>query len=118
MASLPYTLGIMTVSLLTMLADREGERAGGSADHGGRAGAGRAAGLSVGLAWGTMAAGLWALDLTPAIWGILAVAILALGPAPESRTAASWNALSIRLQLLFSRDPGAPSAGRISSPRF
>lgn len=112
MASLPYTLGIMTVSLLTMLADREGDEQAGQRTTAVALGAGRAAGLSVGLAWGTMAAGLWALDLTPAVWGILAAAILALGPGLDSRTAASWNALSIRLQLLFLviLAPQAPAA--------
>ena len=100
-ASLPYALGIMTVSLLTMLADLEGDERAGQRTTAVALGPRRAAAASTALAWGTMGTGLWARDLTPALWGTLAAAVLALGPAPESRGAGSWNALSIRLQLLF-----------------
>jgi len=100
-ASLPYALGIMTVSLLTMLADLEGDEKAGQRTTAVALGSRRAVAAATALAWATMAAGLWARDLTPALWGTLAAAILALGPGPGSRTAASWNAVSVQLQLLF-----------------
>ncbi|HEY6221373.1 MAG TPA: hypothetical protein VIX13_02450, partial [Candidatus Eisenbacteria bacterium] len=111
-ASLPYALGIMTVSLLTMLADLEGDEQSGQWTTAVALGPRKASAASIALAWGTMTAGLWARDLTPAVWGALAAAILALGPGPESRTAGWWNAVSIRLQLLFLAilAPQAPAA--------
>jgi len=100
-ASLPYALGIMAVSLLTMLADLEGDEEAGQRTTAVALGPRRAAAAATALAWGTMGTGLWTADLTPTLWGALAAAILALGPGAESRAAGSWNALSIRLQLLF-----------------
>ena len=111
-ASLPYALGIMSVSMITMLSDLDGDAKSGQRTTAVALGPRRAAASSTALAWGTTAAGLLALDLTPALWGALAASILALGPGPESRTAASWNALVIRLQLLFLAilAPQAPAA--------
>ena len=100
-AALPYAFGIMTVSLLTMLADRDGDQRAGQKTTAVLLGPRKAAALSTALAWGTMGAGLLVSELTPALWGALAAAILALGPEPESRAAGSWNALSVQLQLLF-----------------
>jgi len=100
-AALPYGFGIMTVSLLTMLADRDGDQRVGQRTTAVLLGTRRAAALSTALAWGTMGAGLFVSELTPALWGALAAAILTLGPEAESRPAGSWNALSVQLQLLF-----------------
>jgi 4-hydroxybenzoate polyprenyltransferase len=100
-AALPYALGIMTVSLLTMLADLEGDERVGQRTTAVALGSRRTAAASSALAWGTMGTGLLAGELMPTLWGALAAALLALGPEPESRTAGWWNTLSIRLQLLF-----------------
>ena len=100
-ASIPYALGIMAVSLLTMLADREGDLRAGQGTSAAALGPERAAAAATALAWGAMGAGLWAGELAPALWGAPAATALALGAEPRARAAASWNALAIRLQLLF-----------------
>lgn len=100
-AAVPYALGIMTVSLLTMLADLGGDERAGQRTTAVALGSARAEAASRALAWGTMGAGLWAGELTPTLWGALAVALLSLGARPESRDPAFWSSRSIQLQLLF-----------------
>ncbi len=100
-AALPYALGIMTVSLLTMLADLSGDERAGQRTTAVALGPIRTETAARALAWGTMGAGLWTGELTPTLWGLLAAVLLALVPGQESRAPSSWNALAIRLQLLF-----------------
>lgn len=100
-ATLPYALGIMTVSLLTMLPDAAGDQRAGQRTTAVAFGVRRTATAARALAWGTMGAGLWTGELIPALWGLIAAALLALIPDEESRAASAWNVLSIRLQLLF-----------------
>jgi len=97
-ASLPYALGVLTVSLLTMMADEPGDREVGQRTSAVRLGRSGAARLLTALSWATAGAGLLALEAAPALWGVTACAMLAPG-AP--RDAASSTVAAIRLQLLF-----------------
>jgi len=100
-AALPYALGIMTVALLTMLADLEGDARAGQRTTAVALGRARTAGAAGALAWGTFGAGLGAGELIPTLWGALAAALLGLGADAGMRAPSGWNALAIRLQLLF-----------------
>jgi 4-hydroxybenzoate polyprenyltransferase len=100
-AALPYALGIVTVSLVTMLADRAGDERVGQRTSVVALGPRRAAAVASALAWATMTVGLWNGELTPALWGATAGTILSLTPDPNLISPGSWNARSIWLQLLF-----------------
>lgn len=99
-AASPYALGILSTSLLTMVADRYGDEIVGQRTTVVSLGAARAATLSLALAWGALLLGIWRGELVPALWGAVAVTVLGLGAEPEPG-AGAWNALAIRLQLVF-----------------
>jgi 4-hydroxybenzoate polyprenyltransferase len=101
-AALPYALGIMTVALLTMLADLPGDERAGQRTTAVAFGPIRTETAARALAWGTLGTGLWAGDLTPTLWGALAAALIGLGAGAKSGSeSSSWNALSVQLQLIF-----------------
>ncbi|HEX7076995.1 MAG TPA: UbiA family prenyltransferase [Candidatus Eisenbacteria bacterium] len=106
-ASLPYAIGVGSVSLLTMIADAPGDAAAGQRTLAVRLGADRSWALAGLLAWGAALTGLIAVEAAPAIWGVAAGATLGLGPDRSRRTAAGApgarrvNRLAIGLQLLF-----------------
>ena len=100
-ASGSYALGILTTSLVTMLADRAGDERAGQVTTAVRLGCERSADGALLLAWATLAAALATLELVPALWAVVAVTALATGEKPRERSAASWNSLAVGLQLLF-----------------
>ncbi|HSQ60464.1 MAG TPA: UbiA family prenyltransferase [Acidobacteriota bacterium] len=112
----PYAAGIASVSLLTMIADREGDRAAGQATTAVRIGADRAQRIAIGLAGVAAALGLARSDAAPGLWGLAAAAWIALAPAAGSRANGaarapdSWIRDAVVLQialaaLLLARTP-------------
>lgn len=112
-ASVPYAIGIASVSLLTMIADRAGDEATGQRTLAVRLGGEGAWTLAGLLAWGAAVTGLLAVEAVPALWGLAAAAALGLadgggesdapGPAPSGSEAGAVpvNRVAILLQLLF-----------------
>ncbi|HEU4335106.1 MAG TPA: UbiA family prenyltransferase [Candidatus Eisenbacteria bacterium] len=78
----PYAAGIASVSLLTMIADREGDRAAGQETTAVRIGSAAAERLALGFACLAAALGLARSDAVPGLWGAAAAAWIGLGP-PE-----------------------------------
>ncbi|HEY6571775.1 MAG TPA: hypothetical protein VI198_00535, partial [Candidatus Eisenbacteria bacterium] len=110
--SIPYAFGIATVSLVTMLADRGGDRAVGQRTTAVALGPRGSVNAALGMAVATSASGLVEGSWAPGLWGFLAIAALALfAPAlPESGAERggggdgdreAWNRIAIALQLAF-----------------
>jgi len=110
--AVPYALGIATVGLTTMLADRAGDEAVGQRTTVVALGPVRAGNLALSLAVGTSAAGLAGGAWAPSLWGFLAMAAIALfAPAVSASRADSgsggsgerekWNRIAIGLQIAF-----------------
>jgi 4-hydroxybenzoate polyprenyltransferase len=87
-ASTPYALGVAALTLLTMIADLEGDERSGARTTAVVLGLPAAARFAGALAWGTAVAGLWTRDLTPALWGTVIGAGLGWEVAPAPR---AWN---------------------------
>lgn len=94
-ASIPFALGIGTVGLITMLADRAGDEAVGQRTTAVVLGEARAKSLATVLAFLTFATGLSLGAWAPAVWGLLATAWLGLAVLP------AWNRVAVALQVLF-----------------
>jgi 4-hydroxybenzoate polyprenyltransferase len=94
--AVPYALGIATVGIVTMLADRPGDERAGQRTTAVALGAAQSARLALALALLTMASGLVAGAWAPALWGALAVAWLGLGAGPHA-----WNRDALALQIVF-----------------
>lgn len=110
--ALPYALGIAAVGVITMLADRTGDDAVGQRTTVVALGPRRSVNLALGLAVATSAAGLAVGAWAPGLWGLLAIAAMALfAPAgPPSRAERGiggggeregWNRIAIALQVAF-----------------
>ncbi|MEK7314566.1 MAG: UbiA family prenyltransferase [Candidatus Eisenbacteria bacterium] len=108
--AIPYAFGIATVGLITMLADREGDEAVGQRTTVVTLGRRSAVSLTLGLAAATSIAGLASGAWTPGLWGILALAAVALFAPPEGgapgdgdgdRERARWNRIAVALQITF-----------------
>jgi 4-hydroxybenzoate polyprenyltransferase len=97
-AALPYALGVMTVSVLTMLADEPGDRTSGQRTTAVALGPRRARDLALALAWGTTFSGWIALEAVPLLWGGVAAAAISLGRVREGP---GWTPVVIALQLAF-----------------
>lgn len=106
----PYALGIATVGLITMLADRDGDGAVGQRTTVVALGRRRAVSLALGMAASTSIAGFASGAWTPGLWGVLALAAVALFAPPESgapgdrggdRERAGWNRIAVVLQIAF-----------------
>lgn len=95
-----YVLGVASIALCTMIADRAGDEAAGLRTTAVVLGETRARWCAVGLAAGS---GLWGLctsDMVPALWGALAGAWLTVaGQRLAGRDA--WNRAAIGLQASF-----------------
>lgn len=110
-ASLPYAGGIVTVGLVTMLADREGDVAAGQRTSTVAWGARRSAAAAVVAAILTAALGLALRSWIPSLWGILATGVLLLAPLSAARAGGArpspaegrraWNRMAIALQLAY-----------------
>ena len=94
-ASIPFALGIATVGLLTMLADRSGDETVGQRTTAVALGEDRAASLAIVLAALTAGSGLALGAWAPALWGVIATGWLGLNAARD------WNRAAIALQVLF-----------------
>ncbi len=108
--AIPYVFGIATVGLITMLADREGDQAVGQRTTVVALGRRRAVSLTRGLAAATSIAGLASGAWTPGLWGVLALAAVALfDPTAKGATRdgegererAGWNRIAVALQIAF-----------------
>ena len=98
-ASIPYALGIGSVAVRTMLADRDGDAAANQRTLAVRLGPAGAARLAAALGWSTMAAGLAAGDWVPFLWGFAAGTTLSLGAAASEGGVPARA--PIALQMLF-----------------
>jgi chlorophyll synthase len=94
--ALPYALGVATVGIVTMLADRAGDERVGQRTTVVALGEERSARLALAMAILTAGAGLAAAAWAPALWGAAAVAWLGLGDRRRD-----WNRDAIVLQLVF-----------------
>ncbi len=100
LAAGPYVLGVGSVALCTMAADRGGDEAAGLRTTAVALGEARAGSCAAALAWGSGLWGLFTTDLVPAVWGMLAGAWLSLaGERLSGRDA--WNRAAIGLQISF-----------------
>jgi 4-hydroxybenzoate polyprenyltransferase len=109
--SIPYASGIASVSLLTMIADRKGDRAAGQRTLAVRLGLRGSHEAAIGLAVVTAAGGLLLSDAVPALWGVVAAAWLSLGSrAAPDRPSGSWirDAVLLQLALLALLAPCTP----------
>ncbi len=97
----PYALGIATVGLVTMLADRAGDEAVGQRTTAVALGAPRTERVAQGLATVTSFAGLFAGAWAPALWGFIALALLCLGDFTGAPRAGRWNQVAVSLQVAF-----------------
>jgi len=113
-ASAPYAAGILAVALVTMIADAPGDASSGQRTLAVRLGDARAWTFARGLAWATLLAGLQAHEWVPALWGLLAAAVLSLqdsegspapgapdGGAPDGGAPGAANRCAILLQAIF-----------------
>jgi 4-hydroxybenzoate polyprenyltransferase len=103
----PYAAGIASVSLLTMIADLEGDRAAGQATTAVRIGEDAAERLAIGFACLAAALGLARCDAVPGLWGAAAAASIGLarpagtrGDAP-ARPSETRIRDAVVLQILF-----------------
>jgi len=108
LASLPYALGIGSVAVRTMLADREGDAAAGQRTLAVRWGVARAARLAAGLAWATMATGLALADWVPLLWGFVAGVKLSLPAAVEEERSAARAPIGLQALFLALLAPRSP----------
>ncbi len=108
--AIPYAWGIATVGLITMLADRAGDEAVGQRTTVVALGRRRAVTLALGVAAATSIAGLVSGAWTAGLWGVFALAAVALFAPPESgapgdgggdRERAGWNRVAVALQIAF-----------------
>jgi 4-hydroxybenzoate polyprenyltransferase len=106
--AVPYALGIATVGVVTMLADRAGDEAAGQRTTVVALGVDRSVALALALASLTAASGLAGGLWAPALWGLLAVASLGLArrgeaaaPAGRAEGGREWNRLAVALQIAF-----------------
>lgn len=103
----PYAAGIASVSLLTMIADLEGDRAAGQETTAVRLGSEAAARLAIGFASLAAALGLARSDAAPALWGAAAAAWIALAPGVGTpaggarRPSGAWIRDAVVLQILL-----------------
>jgi hypothetical protein len=97
-AAAPYALGVMTVSMLTMLADEPGDRLSGQRTTAVACGPRRARRLALALACGTLLVGQFALEYVPGLWGAVAVGVIVWG---RNREGPAWTPAVIGLQLAF-----------------
>jgi len=104
----PYALGIATVGVVTMLADRAGDEAAGQRTTVVALGVDRSVTLALLLASLTAASGLAGGLWAPALWGLLAAALLGLArrgeaaePAGRAEGGCEWNRLAVALQIAF-----------------
>lgn len=103
----PYAAGIASVSLLTMIADLEGDRAAGQGTTAVRLGSETATRLAIGFASLAAALGLARSDAAPALWGAAAAAWMALAPGMETpaggarRPSGAWIRDAVVLQVLL-----------------
>lgn len=98
--SAPYVLGVASIALCTMLADRDGDEASGQRTAAVLLGETRGAACAAGLAWGCALAGFLTRDLLPLAWGTVSGLTLGLGK-DRLRGRAAWNRAVILLQGLF-----------------
>jgi 4-hydroxybenzoate polyprenyltransferase len=106
-ASLPYAWGVVSVGIVTMLADREGDALAGQRTTVVAWGASRSAAAAAGIALLAAVSGFALRSWVPALGGLLAAGLV-LFASPLARPAASqteersaWNRVAILTQLAF-----------------
>jgi len=100
LAMAPYVLGVASIALCTMAADRAGDEAVGFRTTAVVLGEARARWLAAALAGGSGLWGFCAADMVPTLWGVLAgIWIAVAGKRLSGRDA--WNRAAIGLQASF-----------------